>query len=103
MFNCIHLDHWSVPSPLRNSDIKFTYNPTLIQRTGSVFLTREEARLLYGRNMGVGCEERRGWVRKRVGRERGSNCLFFKIKNFKYQLDNNISQKREKRSHLKLF
>ena len=49
----------------------------VIPRAGSVFLTGEEARLLYGRKMGVGCEERRGWVRKRVGGERGSNWLFF--------------------------
>ena len=34
--------------------------PTVIPRTGSVFLTEEEARLLYGRKMGVGCEKRRG-------------------------------------------
>ena len=43
----------------------------------------------------MGKEE--GWGRK------GIKLTFFKIKNFKYQLDNNISQKREKKSHLKLF
>ena len=59
MFNCIHLDHWWVPSSLRNSDIKFTYNPTVIPIAGSVFLTGEEAGLLYDPKMGVGCEERR--------------------------------------------
>ena len=32
----------------------------VIPITGSVFLTGEEARLLYGRKMGVECEERRG-------------------------------------------
>ena len=41
--------------------------------------------------------EEEGWEIK------GIKVTFFKIKNFKYQLDNNISQKREKRSHLKLF
>ena len=70
----------------------------MIPRTGSVFLTGEEARLLYGRKMGVGCDslkrEDDGLGRARVGGERGSNGLFFKIKIFKYQLDNNISQKR---------
>ena len=83
MFDCIRLDHWWVPSPLRNSDIKFTYNPTVIPRTGSVFLTEEEARLLYGRKMGVGCDslkrEEDGRGRARVGGERGLNGLFFKI------------------------
>ena len=34
--------------------------PTVILIIGSVFLTEEEARLLYGRKMGVECEERRG-------------------------------------------
>ena len=48
-------------------------NPTVIPRTGSVFLTGEETRLLYGQKMGVGCEEKKGWVRKRVGGESGSN------------------------------
>ena len=34
--------------------------PTVIPRTGSIFLTGEETRLLYGQKMDVGCEERRG-------------------------------------------
>ena len=42
--------------------------------------------------------EEEGWGRKGI-----KLTFFFKIKNFRYQLDNNISQKREKRSHLKLF
>ena len=41
--------------------------------------------------------EEEGWGKK------GIKLTFFKIKNFKYQLDNNISKKRKKRSHLKLF